>query len=294
MVNPELITLLTLIAIIFAVWLLGFIIKLYTKRLKIAPETVNGINLLILLFQIVMILVIASIIYEVDSSAILGMSALFGTAIGFAIAVVVSNIVAGLYLITVRPFGIGDLIKLKETEGIVLEIGLNYTRLLQLDQTIVSIPNKNLLDTNLINCSIQVNDIADRAKQGFEIGFQSLMDELSAMQEKLGIRDVFADEILGGKEIARYPFTLQLKLNVINPAISIGTVNTRIKGLFDKWEDKLSYRPHFFYNKHIFRQDTTIIMIADQPQQILDVYPEFIEDFYITIFEELQMEVKNN
>ncbi|MHA2254430.1 MAG: mechanosensitive ion channel domain-containing protein, partial [Candidatus Kariarchaeaceae archaeon] len=167
--SPIWIKIIIFIIAILAVWLVGLVIKQYirTARFKLTPETINGLNLLISFIQLLAVIISGSYIFAIDSSAILGLSALFGTAIGFAMAVVISNIVAGFYLITVRPFGIGDLIKVKSVEGIVLEIGLNYTRLLQLDRNIVSIPNKSLLDANLLNCSIQLSELKERASEGF-------------------------------------------------------------------------------------------------------------------------------
>ncbi len=200
-------------------------------------------------------------------------------------AVVIANIVAGFYLITVRPFGIGDLIKVKNTEGIVLEIGLNYTKLLQLDRTIVSIPNKSLLDANLINCSLQIKDLKERAEKGFEIGFQSLMEDIKDLH--------VTEDIIGGREIVRYPFTVQLKLNIVSPDIPLKSVNARMKKLLNRWDKKLGYRPRYFYNKYIFRQNVRIVLVVDDPHQIIEVFPEFLEDLYVTVFEELHIkEVK--
>ena len=59
----------------------------------------------------------------------------------------------------------------------------------------------------------------------------------------------------------------------------------------DRWDKKLKYRPVFYYNKYVFRQDTSIIMIVDTPAEIIGNVPDFLEDLYITVFRELQ-EVK--
>ena len=39
------------------------------------------------------------------------------------------------------------------------------------------------------------------------------------------------------------------------------------------------------------RQDIQVIIVVDNPHQILDVQPQYLEDLYVTVFEELQ-EVK--
>ena len=236
-----------------------------------------------------------ALIFNIDPTAILGMSALFGTGIGFAMSVVIGNTVAGFYLIAVRPFGIGDLIQVKGTEGIVMEIGLNYSKLLALDESVIIIPNKSLLDANLINCSIQIKDLEEQASRGFEIGFQTLKKDIIDIQKKSSkskqLKDEMMDELMGGKEIVRFPFTVQLKLNIISPDIPLATVNRRMKKLNARWDKKLGYRPRYFFGKYIFRQDMRVIVVVDNPHQILDVQPEYLEDLYVTVFEELQ-EVK--
>jgi small-conductance mechanosensitive channel len=289
---PTWILVILFLACIIVIWIVGLIIKHYVRRARhrITLGAINGMNLLITFLQVLSLLIIGSIIFEIDSSAILGFSALFGTAIGFAMAVVIGNIVAGFYLITVRPFGIGDLIKVNKTEGIVMEIGLNYTKLLQMDHTIVLIPNKSLLDANLLNCSIQLKDLRERAEEGFEIGYQALMDDVEEAHLKANkITGELAETILGGKEIVRYPFTVQLKLNIVSPDIPMATVNKRMSKLLDRWDKKTGYRPRYFYNKYIFRQDVRIILIVDDPHLIIDYSSEFLEDLYVTVFEELHV-----
>ncbi len=292
---PDLwIKILVFLGVLVAVWFIGFMIKRYIKRVgeKVGSEVNNGLMLGISIVQALVIIVLTTIIFDIDPAAILGMSALFGTGIGFAMSVVIGNTVAGFYLIAVRPFGIGDLIQVKGTEGIVMEIGLNYSKLLALDESVIIIPNKSLLDANLINCSIQIKDLEENAERGFELGFQTLKKDILDMQEKSSkskkLRDEMMKEIIGGKEIVRFPFTVQLKLNIISPDIPLATVNRRMKNLNTRWDKKLGYKPRYFFNKYIFRQDMRVVIVVDNPHQILDVQPQYLEDLYVTVFEELQ------
>lgn len=288
------IKILILAGVLMVVWFIGFLIKRYIKKVseRVGSEVNNGLSLAISIGQTLIIIVLTTIIFEIDSIAILGMSALFGTGIGFAMSVVIGNTVAGFYLIAVRPFGIGDLIQVKGTEGIVMEIGLNYSKLLALDESIIIIPNKSLLDANLINCSIQIKDLEEQASKGFEIGFQTLKKDIIDIQKKSKkLKDEMLDELMGGKEIVRFPFTVQLKLNIISPDIPLATVNKRMKKLNARWDKKLGYQPRYFFGKYIFRQDMRVIIVVDNPHEILDVKPQYLEDLYVTVFEELQ-EVK--
>lgn len=276
---------------IFIIWFIGFLIKKNLDRVskKRNYEAKNSIKLIVSLLQFLAVGILFSIIFKIKSDTILSLSALLGTTIGFATSVVIGNVVAGLYLIGVRPFGIGDLILVKGTEGIVMEIGLNYTRLMMLDESFVLIPNKSLLDANLINCSIQINDLEERASMGHEITYQSLMEDMDEQDSNSwNLSEELSEELLGGKEIVRYPFTLQLKLNIVSPDIKLVDVNIRMDDLMKRWHKKLGFKPRFFYNKYIFRQDVRIVLVLHESQKILTAFGEFMEDFYQTIFLELQ------
>ncbi|MCE7734651.1 MAG: mechanosensitive ion channel [Candidatus Heimdallarchaeota archaeon] len=269
------------------IWTIGFFLKRNLDKIsqKRNFEAKNVTKMIINLSQILLISLMISFVFEIQSSTILSISALLGTAIGFALSVVIANIVASFYLIAIRPFGIGDLIKVDSIDGIVLEIGLNYTKLLKLDRTIVLIPNKRLIDANLINCSIQIKELEERSKMGFEVGYSKLLEEIKDQTE---LKKQMLNEITGGREIIRYPFTVQLKLNIISPDITIKTVNERMDTVLDRWQEKLGYRPRYFYNKYIFRQDVRLVMVVDDAYQILELQTDFLEDIYRSVFSELQ------
>ncbi|MCE7737705.1 MAG: mechanosensitive ion channel [Candidatus Heimdallarchaeota archaeon] len=293
---PLIIKILLFLGSTLVVWFIGFLFKKNLDRVSRRKnfEAKNSLKLLATIAQIFAIAILFTLIFQIESSAILSVSALLGTTIGFATSVVVGNIVAGLYLIAVRPFGIGDLILVKGTEGIVMEIGLNYTKLLTMDESYVLIPNKSLLDANLINCSIKISNLKERASMGHEIGYQTLMEDLGELNPKSKkLTKEFVDELLGGRDIVRYPFTLQLKLNIVSPDITLVNVNKRMNTVMKRWAKKLGFQPRFFFNKYVFRQDMRIILIFDHPQQILEIFEEFVEDLYQTVFLELHQKEVN-
>jgi small-conductance mechanosensitive channel len=74
-----------------------------------------------------------------------------GTVIGFASMNTLGNAIAGLIIMTSRPFKIGDRILLDEQFADVKEINLIYTRMVTTDNVSVSIPNQKLLQTEIEN-----------------------------------------------------------------------------------------------------------------------------------------------
>ncbi len=78
-------------------------------------------------------------------TALLGAAGIFGIAIGFASQTSLSNIISGIFLISERPFMVGDIIEVGSTRGMVLSIDLLSVKLRTFDNKMVRIPNENLI-----------------------------------------------------------------------------------------------------------------------------------------------------
>lgn len=84
-------------------------------------------------------------------TALLGAAGVAGIAIGFAAQTSVSNIISGLFLISEKPFQVGDLIRVGETLGIVYSIDLLSIKLRKLDNLFIRIPNETIIKTEVTN-----------------------------------------------------------------------------------------------------------------------------------------------
>jgi small-conductance mechanosensitive channel len=99
------------------------------------------------------ILLIISVLYQMGFklTALLGAAGIAGIAIGFASQTSVSNIISGLFLISEKPFAVGDLIKVDDTKGTILSIDLLSVKLRTLDNRLVRIPNESLIKNQVTN-----------------------------------------------------------------------------------------------------------------------------------------------
>ena len=86
-------------------------------------------------------------------SVFLGALGIFGVAIGFASQTSVSNIISGLFLITEKPFEIGDIVQVGSTTGMILSIDLLSIKIRTFDNRFVRIPNETIIKTETINIS---------------------------------------------------------------------------------------------------------------------------------------------
>lgn len=86
-----------------------------------------------------------------DLSVLLGAAGVLTVAVGFASQTSASNIISGLFLVTERPFGVGDTIKLGQTVGEVVSIDLLSIKLRTFDNLAVRIPNESAMKSEIIN-----------------------------------------------------------------------------------------------------------------------------------------------
>jgi small-conductance mechanosensitive channel len=87
----------------------------------------------------------------VKLTALLGAAGIVGIAVGFASQTSVSNIISGLFLISEKPFAIGDVIKIGTTTGIIQSIDLLSIKIRTFDNLFVRIPNEKILTSEVTN-----------------------------------------------------------------------------------------------------------------------------------------------
>jgi len=90
--------------------------------------------------------------FGVTLGVISGLLALLGgTIIGFAAINTIGNAIAGLIVMTSRPFRVGDRIFFNNQFADIVAIELIYTKMLTLDNVLVSVPNQELLKAEIDN-----------------------------------------------------------------------------------------------------------------------------------------------
>lgn len=114
-----------------------------------AAYTMNRI-LKWIVFLIVLSVILAQ--FGIELGTISGLLTLFGgTIVGFAAINTLGNTIAGLIVMTSRPFKVGDRIFFNNQFADVESIELIYTKMRTLDNVLVSIPNQELLKAEIDN-----------------------------------------------------------------------------------------------------------------------------------------------
>lgn len=89
----------------------------------------------------------------IETTSFAALLAAAGIAIGSAWSGLLANFAAGVFLLVLRPFRVGDEITSAEVTGLVQEIGLFVTALDTTDNLRIFVGNSTLLGNNIINLS---------------------------------------------------------------------------------------------------------------------------------------------
>ncbi|MEL7001151.1 MAG: mechanosensitive ion channel domain-containing protein [Bacteroidota bacterium] len=98
----------------------------------------------------VLFIIIAGV-FQPPISTVLAVTASVGIAVGFAAQDILKNVFGGVMILFDRPFLVGDKIDVGGIYGEVVQIGLRSTRIVTADDSLVSIPNSNLMNTSVSN-----------------------------------------------------------------------------------------------------------------------------------------------
>jgi small-conductance mechanosensitive channel len=124
------------------------------SRIAIDLKGINSIAKMVLI--VIAIIIIIFQFSSVSGAAAGAISVAAGTIIGFSSRNTISDAIAGILLLSSRPFKIGDRIRTTEDDslvGDVIEISLLYTKIKTVRNELVAIPNQTLLQRQIVNYS---------------------------------------------------------------------------------------------------------------------------------------------
>jgi small-conductance mechanosensitive channel len=117
-----------------------------------------------------------------DSPIFQGVSVFLGLLVSLGSSSAIGNMVAGLVITYMRPFKIGDLIKLGDVTGEVIEKTLLVTRLRTVRNEEITIPNSAVLSGNTTNYSALAKDegliIHTTVTIGYDVHWKTMHEAL--------------------------------------------------------------------------------------------------------------------
>jgi small conductance mechanosensitive channel len=123
------------------------------KKLDISVQSFLK-SLLTVGLKVVLFICVISIL-GVPLTSIITILASAGLAVGLALQGALSNFAGGFMILIFKPFKVGDYIYNGEYEGTVDSVNVFYTKLLTVDNKLITIPNKSIIDEAITNYSAQ-------------------------------------------------------------------------------------------------------------------------------------------
>ncbi|MDR1780607.1 MAG: mechanosensitive ion channel family protein [Tannerella sp.] len=115
-----------------------------------AKATFNIIRIFLFAFALVLIF---PLLPNSDSRIFQGVSVFLGIVVSLGSTSIIGNLIAGLVITYMRPFKIGDRIKVGEVFGDVIEKSPFVIRVKTIKMEIITVPNLTILSSNVINYS---------------------------------------------------------------------------------------------------------------------------------------------
>ena len=143
--------------LILGFWLSGraaSFIQIQTAKLKRVDPTLTPILASIARYAgLILTFVVALGQFGIQTTSIIAVLGAAGLAIGLALQGTLSNVAAGIMLLLLRPFGVGDWIEANGISGTVQEIGLFSTQIDTFENVYISVPNSSIWSSIIINHS---------------------------------------------------------------------------------------------------------------------------------------------
>lgn len=162
---PELITITIIITLtVYVVRFLKFLTSEVRRGKLVIPgffpewalPTFNLVRMVVYAFSFV---VIFPYLPGSDSGVFKGVSVFIGLLISLGSSSAISNIIAGLVITYMRPFKMGDRVKIGDVVGDVLEKTMLVTRVRTIKNEDISIPNSAILNGSTINYSSSAREL---------------------------------------------------------------------------------------------------------------------------------------
>ncbi|MTI20163.1 mechanosensitive ion channel, partial [Fulvivirga sp. RKSG066] len=139
-----------------------FIIRFLTRLIERIAErstnyriTIKGLVPIIKIAGWIFVLfIIIAGIFQPPIETVIAVTASVGIAVGFAAQDILKNVFGGIMILFDRPFQVGDKIEVGDYYGEVVQIGLRSTRIVTPDDSLVSVPNGELMNKSVSNSNV--------------------------------------------------------------------------------------------------------------------------------------------
>ncbi len=240
---------------------------IYSRALRSAPTSGQLLmgKLMVLTAATVSLFMALRLVYNIEPLSLLATLGVVSLALGFGLQNTVANLAAGVGLTLDKPFEVGDRIRIGETWGDVVTIGLRSTRILTVNGDLVVVPN-SLLDTReLWNYTYQQHP---KFRLDIPIGIsytssiplaESLMLETARGDDRVL---AYPEPHVRAKELADSGIMLELRVWISRAQLRPAVRDRMIRGIKERFD---AQGVHFPYPQRTISYEKDIPKAAETP-----------------------------
>ncbi len=146
---------------------------------QLVPFFKDGLKIIIVIFCIFFVL---AAVFNVNIVTLIGGLGIGGLAVALAAKETLENLIGSFTIFLDKPFIVGDAVKIGAYTGNVETIGLRSTRIRTLEKSLVTVPNKKMVDAELENITLRT---MFRVKHTITLTYQTTADDLRKINSQL-------------------------------------------------------------------------------------------------------------
>lgn len=229
------------------------VLTVVTKMLEKSKMEKAAVSLIRSVVRVVLYLLLLLIVASslgIDVTGVVAMASVLTLAVSLALQNALSNLVGGFTLLANKPFRSDDFVEIAGQTGVVMEIGLTYTKLLTADNKTAYIPNSSVVSAQIVNYTvsgIRRVDITVSASYDCQAA-----DVIAALKEAAQVPTALADHPAYAA-VSKYgdnaiEYVLQLWCKADDYWTALHTANANIQTVFAEKKVIMTY-PHL--NVHV-------------------------------------------
>lgn len=133
------------------------VLKLVRKVLEKSKLEKAAHTLIVTACQVVLYILLGLAVASglgIDVTGVVALASVLTLAVSLSIQNLLTNVFGGFTLLYTKPFASEDFVEIAGQSGTVKEIGLTYTKLLTVDNKLVSIPNSAVTAAQIVNYTV--------------------------------------------------------------------------------------------------------------------------------------------
>lgn len=253
------------IIVLLGVWVALLVLGKLAKKLKDINPDKNGFEDIIPFIANVgklglylLGLYILLKIWGLDVTPLLASAGVAGVAIGFAAKDSVANLFGGISIFLDKPFKVGDYVLVEGTQrGKVYKIGARSTKILTLDDVLVTIPNSVLVTNAIYNETGYDPKIKIRIELGVAYGSDLEKVEevlLEVMKSEKDVLD-FPEPLVLFTKFGASSVDLLIVGTVESPAVKVKVAHKVIKQIYKRLREENIGIPFPQTDVHLYKHD---------------------------------------